>query len=517
MKFKHFVYLTSLILIVIYVGLGFVYFNWYSQFNQVNSTSITSRIKSTVAEKVVELIGKERFSKAYSLNTPFLSTQSDYKFILSEKDKFINDSLLNIALNSEKLLSFSDSLRIWRKAEFFTPEGTYKIKYKFHGTSLTPFKLGLASFKIKSKYPINGLKSFRLYSSREGPYIRIFINNLAKNNGLISEGIGSYLSISGYKGTNLYLQSSGFSDDYLKTNYNIENPIRFKSSDSWFREAAEVHVNNLDGVGYAVEWNGDLPLDTIEKNYLRKFIKIRSGDQSHINSQNYKYFGKFLALLYFFGHPHQVTGDNDTWINFNKNLLPIYRNEGRIDALNLNKFQLDNNFWDIYYPSKTHNSYKKLLLNDSVKYYRDQTFEKIVSDRDLLISQFDSIFESNKKSIYKYDKDYYKIKMTHQSYKENIQNNINLLSNYLKVTELAAFIDKDTISVSVDSYVNIEVIVNDTLLSVIKPRKYNIKEEQIVSTIINHKLYYPDAVDKIIFRNLITKDTINDERLILIK
>ena len=74
MKFKHFVYLTILSFIVIYVGLGLVYFNWYSQFNQVNSTSITSRIKSTVAEKAVELIGKERFSKAYSLNTPFLSS-----------------------------------------------------------------------------------------------------------------------------------------------------------------------------------------------------------------------------------------------------------------------------------------------------------------------------------------------------------------------------------------------------------------------------------------------------------
>jgi len=198
-------------------------------------------------------------------------------------------------------------------------------------------------------------------------------------------------------------------------------------------------------------------------------------------------------------------------------LLPIYRNEGRIDALNLNKFELDNNFWGIYYPSKTLNSYKKLLLNDSVKYYRDQTFEKIVSDRDLLINQFDSIFEFHKKSIYKYDKDYYKIKMMHQSYKENIQNNINLLSNYLKVTELAAFIDSDTISVSVDAYVNIEVVVNDTLLSVIKPRMYKIKEEQIVSPIINHKLYYPDEVDRIIFINSITKDTINDERLILIK
>ena len=514
MKVKYFIYLFSLLFLIIYIGFGFIYFKWFPHI--IKTETETSLYKGLVAKIIVKVIGEDKFSKAYSWNTPFLSTQSDYKFIFSEKDEFKNDSILHIAFNSEKLRSFSDSLRIWRKADFITPEGTYKIKYKFHGTSLTPFRKGFASFKIKSKHPINGLKSFRLYSSMEGPYIRIFINNLAKNNGLICEGVGSYLSISGYNGTKLYLQSSGFSDDYLKTNYNIENPVRFKSSDSWFLQAALVHVNNLDGVGYAIEWNGDLPLDTIEKNYLNKFIKIRSGDQSHINYQNYKYFGKYLALLYFFGHPHQVTGDNDTWINVNKNLLPIYRNEGHIDALNLNKFQLDNNFWNIYYPTKTLNSYKKLLLNDSVKYYRDQTFEKLVSDRDILINQFDSIFEYWNESIYKYDKDYYKIKMKHQFYKENIQNNINLLSNYLQVTELAAYIHEDTISVAADSYVNIEVIVNNIVLSVIKPRQYSVKEEQIVSTIIHHNLYYPQEIDEIIFRNSITKDTINDERLMLI-
>ncbi|MDC0029362.1 hypothetical protein OAJ32_02520 [bacterium] len=511
MKLKYFIYLASLSLIVIYFSLGFVYFNWYHHgIIKVNSSNFKSIVSNLIVERA-----PNTFSRLYSLNTPFLSTQSDYKFIFSEKDKFINDSLLNSAIISEKYHSFSDSLRIWRKAEFISPEGNYKIKYKFHGTSLSPFKKGFASFKIKSKFPVNGLKSFRLYSSMEGPYIRVFINNIAKNNGLICEGIGSYLSISGYKGTKLYLQSSGFSDDYLKTNYNIENPVRFKSSDSWFNQTP-VHVNNLDGTGYAIEWNGDLPLDTVEKNYLRKFIKIRSGDQSHINSHNFKYFGRYLALLYFFGHPHQVTGDNDTWINFNKNLLPIYRNEGHIDALNFNKFQLDNNFWDVYLPTKTLDSYKKLLLNDSVKYYRDQTFEKIVSDRDLLISQFDSVFEYHNESFYKYDENYYLMKKKHQIYKENIQNNINLLSNYLEVTELAAFIDKDSISVSVDSYVNIDVIINDILFSVLKPRKYTIINEQIVSTIINHKLYFPNEVEKIIFRNSITKDTINDERLILI-
>ena len=104
----------------------------------------------------------------------------------------------------------------------------------------------------------------------------------------------------------------------------------------------------------------------------------------------------------------------------------------------------------------------------------------------------------------------------HNFYRQNIKNNINLLSNYLKVTELAAFIDNDTINVSADSYVNIDIIINDKLLSVIKPREYNLKQDQIVSPIINHKLYFADKVDKIIFRNSITKDTINDERLILI-
>jgi len=509
-KIRYLIYLFIIFLFSIYIGFGFIYFNWYTHIISPNKI-----LQNKAAKRIVDIIGHSKFSKAYSFNAPFLSTTSEYKFVFSEKDKLVNDSVINVAMNGKQTFSFRDDLRIWQKASFITPEGIYKIKYKFHGTSLTPYYSGHASFKIKSKHPINGMKSFRLYSMMEGPYIRIFINNLAKKNGLICESIGSYMPVSGYNGTKLYLQSSGFSDDYLRTNYNIENPIRFKSNDEWYH-SNRVHVNNLDGIGYAIEWNGDLPLDTVEKSYLDKFIKIRSGDENYLSSRNYKYFGKYLALLYFFGHPHQVTGDNDTWISINNSLLPIYRNEGHIDALNFNKDQLDNLFWDMYYSTKTLTPYKKVLLDDSVRHYRNQLFNKLVLDKDLLINQLDSIFEYWEESLFKYNEAYYKIKKEHQFYKENIEHNINLISNYLQVTELASYIHSDTISVAVDAYVDIEVIINNRLFSVINPRKFSLKEEKIVSTIINHNLYCPEEIEEIIFRNSITKDTISNERLLLI-
>ena len=88
MKLKYFIYLTSLSLIVIYFSLGFVYFNWYHHgIIKVNSSNFKSIVSTLIIDRA-----PDTFSRIYSLNTPFLSTQSDYKFIFSEKDKFINDS-----------------------------------------------------------------------------------------------------------------------------------------------------------------------------------------------------------------------------------------------------------------------------------------------------------------------------------------------------------------------------------------------------------------------------------------
>ena len=89
-----------------------------------------------------------------------------------------------------------------------------------------------------------------------------------------------------------------------------------------------------------------------------------------------------------------------------------------------------------------------------------------------------------------------------------------MIKEYLKITELVAYIDSDTLRITADSYVNIDV--NSKLFTVIKPRKYSINDDQITTCLVNHKLYYPNKIHEIIFRNSITKDTISNKRLSVI-
>ena len=124
----------------------------------------------------------------------------------------------------------------------------------------------------------------------------------------------------------------------------------------------------------------------------------------------------------------------------------------------------------------------------------------------------DCLFESFKNTYYNYDYRYFKLKKEHFQFRENIKHNINLIKEYLKITELAAYIDSDTLRITADSYVN----VNSKLFTVIKPRKYSINDDQITTCLVNHKLYYPNKIHEIIFRNSITKDTISDKRISVI-
>tara|TARA_B110001450_G_scaffold185089_1_gene173143 strand:+ start:84 stop:1640 length:1557 start_codon:yes stop_codon:yes gene_type:complete len=509
--FKLCFYLCFTLIISIYITCGFIFFNWHS-----TSRIPNEGLKNKISNYIIRNIGAEICYKAYSFNPIFLSNKSDYKLMFSKKDKFLNDSIVNLALSNNEFLTFSDDLKVWKKASILTKEGLFDIKYKFHGTSLTPYSQGKASFKIKSKHPINGFKNFRLISD-ESSYKSFFFNDFANQYDLICEDIIALLLFSGYNGTKLYLQSSGFSNNYLKTKYNIENVFKFKSMDEWYNDFPRAHVNNLDGVGYAIEVNhNDMPIDIHRKKHLNSFIKIRNGNIKDIAKSDYKYFGEFLGLLYFFGHPHQVTGDNDTWINVKDRLLPIYRNEGHIDALNCNKGNFDNYLWETYYKTNSLIPYKKLLLNDSIRNFRNLLFNDLVIKKDSLLTKFDSLFESFKNTYYNYDYRYFKLKKEHFQFRENIKHNINLIKEYLKITELAAYIDSDTLRITADSYVNVDVIVNSKLFTVIKPRKYSINDDQITTCLVNHKLYYPNKIHEITFRNSITKDTISNKRLSVI-
>ena len=74
-------------------------------------------------------------------------------------------------------------------------------------------------------------------------------------------------------------------------------------------------------------------------------------NQDPNNSQyDPKYMGSYFALFQLFGHPHQITGNNDKWLISENLIYPIYRNEGNIIPISVIDIQ-KNLFFEKYYYS----------------------------------------------------------------------------------------------------------------------------------------------------------------------
>ena len=153
-------------------------------------------------------------------------------------------------------------------------------KFKFHGSSTTPYKLGYESFTIKSKYPINGYKKFKLITGNEMGYFNIFLNHISKKFSLISEDTGDIIATNSLGEIRDFYQYAVFDEEYLKSNYGIINSTILRRNT--FFEAVnplEWHSSDLDKVSY------NLDMDMINKN---DYIFWENFNQNRSNSRKRK-------------------------------------------------------------------------------------------------------------------------------------------------------------------------------------------------------------------------------------
>ena len=105
-------------------------------------------------------------------------------------------------------------------------------------------------------------------------------------------------------------------------------------------------------------------------------------------------------LLYLFGNPHQILGNNDKWIINEKNLIPVYRNEGTIRSLDIESQNFNNSmFSNNNYQSDTYIKYKTLLTDKEILNKRNLNLFKLLLNKEKITRKLDSIFLSNKENI----------------------------------------------------------------------------------------------------------------------
>ena len=397
-----------------YLSLGlFFYFSYGTEQDSGN----VSRVVEAISGKLNSL----GFTKLYYFDESLIYNDKSTFFLdFSLKDFQYKDSLYSL-ITSGKIRILEDRHKEWKKFNIIYNGKKIKAKFKLHGSSITPYILGSENFTIKSKSGINGYTKFKLITGLEFSYFNIFSNYMGKKFDLIAEDIGKIVVTNSRGELSDFHQYQVFDEDYIKTNYDLEKPIIIRRItfdnrlDTW-------HSSVLDDTPYNID------LENIQKKDFDNWSNFIKNPLPYQYDQ--EYIGRFLALLQLFGHPHQITGNNDKWILSNEKLYPVFRNEGSTNLLKLRDLS-ENLFFDIYYPSKSLDVYKKLLQDSLVLLHRNKTFKMFLDQSDEIINDLDSVFLKNKKKHSMYNLNFLKLKYQHKLRRETINNNLKEINNYL--------------------------------------------------------------------------------------
>ena len=451
------------------------------------------------------------------------STVSENLLIVdfSERDKFINDSILNLAFKEK---SFKDELKIWRKANIYFDNQNFKIKYKFHGGNLHLYRvLGKKSFRIKSKKRLKGKKEFKLIHGYEADFLNIFISEFSQNLNLISPDPGEIILGVIDNKTEDYWLTSDVLKPYLKNKYNLEKYRIFETQDDWdrFNRDSEVtHISELDKFFQYQNHENQLT-DSLSIFAFRKYRRLKNyaREESSLGINELldeAYLGRFFANLYFFNYTHHIAGDNDKWLyDFNKHkFLPLMRNEGKIFSIKRGITNFDEGLFDYFQPkSDTYTLYKKLLINPELRQVRNSEFFKIVLKKDELIHKLDSIYLK-----YKYVQKVY-VRDRYSNAKKALLNNISKIQEYLTNCQIAIAFNTETNTLELVTDTRVPLLLKvrrSNLEYLIKPISYKLVANKLESDIQEQYFAMDTIINKedLIIINKITKDTILSDRII---
>lgn len=491
--FKRFVYLSLTSIIFIYFLIGAIFYIGYSK-PLIDKAPIFAETASYISG----ILEKNSLHKFYYINfSLFSNDKASFLLNYSKNDHKQMDSITNI-IKSGKLKIFEDRFKNYRNISVLENKKEIKAKIKFHGSSITPYLNGFESYTIKSKYKINGYNYFKLITASEMNYFNVFLNDNASFFNLYCEDSGDIVV------TNLngklfdFFQYSVFDENYIKRTFKLEDPVIIRRRTFTENISDEWHSSRLDDTPYNID---SKELLTSDYQVWESFNKLSKSDQ-----YDPEYVGTFMALLQLFGHPHQITGNNDKWIMSQGKMFPVYRNEGMIIPITTETLAYNNIFKTYYYSSSLEN-YKKFMTNNSVIYYRNKTFKKIIENRHNIVNSLDSIYNKYKNIHSTFNNNYLKIKYGYNYNKRTLINNIKSVDGFLNSGYIIIYFDGSKLKLKSTRVNPLEISVNNKKYEFI-PTKYNLKSGEIIN--INEELLISEIDD---ISNLTIKDLTLNETL----
>lgn len=493
MKFSKKIFIIVFFLLSLYIFVGLIFHISYTKIEK-NEISVKDKI-SIYLSRLADPLNYYGISKLYFFSDKLIKKyKSNFILDFSENDLRKNDSLYNKLENLE-IRILLDKYKKWRNFDIVFDDKKIKAKYKLHGSAANPYVLGSESFTIKSESEINGYNNFKLISGIEFTYFNIFSNYFAKKMNLISEDPGKIIITNSRGKIADFHQYSVFDENYLLKNYNLQNPTIIRRFTFW-NNTPDWHSSNLDDLPYNIDTKY-IKKETIQD--WEKFLNYPSPNQF-----NSVYVGKFLGLLQFYGHPHQITGNNDKWIYSKSKFYPVFRNEGSASLLNYEEIAYSN-FFKKYKSSNSMDVYKKLLTDSLVLNERNKTFFHLINNKSEIISDLDSIFIKYRNLHKNYNYNYLQLKYKHNNYKKIFELNSQELSKYLNSGHLIISYQGDNLLLKSTRKNMLEIDV-DNKKTLFMPTKLLFKDGELV-----------ESNDQIIVSNIKNINSLKIKDLILNK
>jgi parallel beta-helix repeat protein len=212
-----------------------------------------------------------------------------------------------------------DQTNHWRKAKLFNDGEWLGVKYKFHGTSATPLRLGGISYRFKHEKSgpyWRQMRQFSLISDKDEPDIEtIVINQLAREFGLIAPSQELVMLYVNGARDGRYLLYEHPSKEWYEREYGLTQFAVLKSNDDWDRKEhqhwddTDLFVQNKEVK--ASEGAGPIALSALND----LFVAVEQENIARVKELlDIDYVAKFLAFATVVNSSHPLVGDNLRYI-----------------------------------------------------------------------------------------------------------------------------------------------------------------------------------------------------------
>ena len=496
-------------LLTLFVFLFIIYLSIFSllyiSYARPDIPFIRNIMYSRILYKASDALIKAGVGDLYFFNSGVVFNENpDFILKFSNNDLMHKDSLIQ-EIKSGKLTILEDWRKKWRNFEIVNKGEEIDAKYKYHGSNGSPYRDGYESFTIKSEFPINGYKNFKLVNGREMNYLNIFFNLIGHKFNLISEDPGRIIATNSMGRVQDFFQYKIFDEDYLKSKYGMESPVIIRRNTFWENDNnPKWHSSSLDNVSY----NIDL------KSISRQNYTLWSSLLDSPSEKNYdvEYIGNFLAVLQLFNNPHQITGNNDKWVINNDKLYPVYRNEAHIDPIILDEIN-NNSLFSKYWYSYSLEPYKSFLSNNNVLIERNRAFKKLIESKVEISTLLDSIFNKHIDTHRRYNKRYLKLNLEFKYKKRVLDENLNIINNYLNSGHSLILFDGKKIKISSTRKNPLKIELNGKNFSFL-PKEYNYNKSNLTINESFNELIIEniDIIDSLKLHDIILNKTLEIEK-----